>query len=187
MNPIKTHASSSDGKTATKPVEIRLAPTILYVVTFSVYYFPETLANTHMHSHTIAHSHGLCLLLLLLLCRYGTGPHTAAAAGTAANKYVVWLCTHTLCVRHSIFAFPSHTRSLTVVRSFVRIKLQSSFSTGIFPWFLTHCNSVETCARSSRKSVFYFVVFQFLILYQNQISSSTNNREKTKKPTIVQK
>lgn len=37
-----------------------------------------------------------------------------------------------------------------------------SFSTGIFPSHQTNFNSVETCARSSRKSVFYFVVFQFL-------------------------
>lgn len=135
---------------------------LLYYMCLRLVYiiFPNARKYTHALTHNRTFSR-----FVLVACRYGTGPHTAAeAAAAAANKYVVWLCTHVLCAtQHRIFAFPSHTHSLTVSfgRSFVRIKLQSSFSTGIFPWFLIHFNSVETCARSSRKSVFYFVVFSF--------------------------
>lgn len=112
----------------------------------------SNVSQIHTCTHTSSLLSHVCAWLALLTCSL---PACLLSAATAEYRFATEpnRATHSLYTdgvrQHS---FPSHSQKL------------QSFSTGIFPWFLTNFNSVETCARSSRKSVFYFVVFWVFVL-----------------------
>lgn len=114
-------------------------------------FFQRNAVWTHMpHSHSRIHSP-----IHRKSARFRFAFHHWVLDLTLRNRDTY---THSHC---DSIPFPSYTHSH-------RARFQS-FSTGIFPQFRMIFNSVETCARSSRKSVFYFVVFQFLFSHRNHL------------------